>query len=92
MLDICGRILRGKNCFIFGEATWNLHPILPMQQLKAGATQIALITGKKIIPTIMEYVEVPNVCKKVKAYCIFWKAYNSYSGRWTFSSDRSGSG
>lgn len=49
-----------------GEATWNLHPLLPMQKIKAGAVQVSLITGKPIVPVIMEYVEVPEKCKKEK--------------------------
>ena len=66
LLDICSKMLRGKDGIIFGEATWNLHPTLLMHRLKAGVTQIALITGKPIVPVIFEYVEVPTCCKKEK--------------------------
>lgn len=64
ILDYCTRILHGDNGFIFGEATWNLHPIKPMQNVKAGVTEVALITGKRIVPTIFEYIEVDGLCKK----------------------------
>ena len=64
ILDFCTKILDGKNGFVFGEGTWNLHPILPMQRLRAGATEVALITEKVIVPTIFEYVEVTGECKK----------------------------
>jgi len=64
ILDYCSRILHGDNGFVFGEATWNLHPTKPMQNVKAGVTEIALITGKRIVPTIFEYVEVDGLCKK----------------------------
>ena len=30
ILDFCSKILSGKNGFVFGEATWNLHPVKPM--------------------------------------------------------------
>ena len=66
MLDFCCKVIRGKNGFIFGEATWNLHPIKPMQDIKAGVTEAALIADKVIIPTIFEYVEVNRICKKEK--------------------------
>jgi 1-acyl-sn-glycerol-3-phosphate acyltransferase len=64
VLDLCRKIIGKKNGFIFGEATWNLHPFRTMQPIKAGAVEIALITKKNIIPTIFEYVEVPHKCKK----------------------------
>lgn len=66
ILDFCSKIINGNNGFILGEATWNLHPILPMQKVKAGVVQTALITGKPIVPVIMEYIEVPRACKKEK--------------------------
>lgn len=66
ILDFGSKILNGNNGFIMGESTWNLHPILPMQKVKAGAVQVSLITGKPIVPVIFEYVEVPGLCKKEK--------------------------
>jgi 1-acyl-sn-glycerol-3-phosphate acyltransferase len=47
---------------IFGEATWNLHPFKPMQQIKIGSANIAAITEVPIIPTIFEYCEIPELC------------------------------
>ena len=67
------KILEGNDCVIFGEATWNLHPYLPMQNLKLGFSKIASITEVPIIPTIMEYIEIPDLCKKesdLYRYCI----------------------
>lgn len=66
ILKFCSKILNGNDGFILGEATWNLHPFLPMQKVKAGVVQTSLITGKPIIPVIIEYVEVPKFCKKEK--------------------------
>ena len=64
ILNFCSRILEGADGIIFGESTWNLHPILPMQKLKAGVAHISLITGKPVLPMIMEYIEVPEICKR----------------------------
>ena len=66
ILDFCSKILNGNNGFVMGEATWNLHPLLPMQKVKAGVVQASLITGKPIVPVIFEYVEIPKLCKKEK--------------------------
>lgn len=66
ILDYCSKILSGKNGFVFGEATWNLHPYKPMQDVKAGIAEIAMITGKAVVPTIFEYVEVDHTCNKEK--------------------------
>lgn len=65
-LKFCSKLLNGTNGIMLGEATWNLHPIWPMQKVKAGMVQVALITGKPIVPMIIEYVEVPRICKKEK--------------------------
>ena len=67
VLDLCSRMLNGTNGFIFGEATWNMHPYKPMQNLHAGVTEISLITGKPIVPVIFEYVESDGICKKETA-------------------------
>ena len=65
ILNFCGKILReSKDGIIFGEGTWNLHPIRPMLAMKAGAIQVSFITGKPIVPVIFEYVEVPKECRK----------------------------
>lgn len=61
---MCNGLINGISALIFAESTWNLHPINAMLPLKAGAVETALITGKKIIPTIFEYVEVNHECRK----------------------------
>lgn len=62
--DLSSKIIAGKSGVIFGESTWNLHPIKPMQNLKIGGAKIAAITGAVIIPTIMEYIEIPDLFNK----------------------------
>ena len=64
LLEFSRKIMDGKDGVIFSEGTWNLHPTKLMQPIKAGGTQVALITGKVMIPTIFEYFEVPMECKK----------------------------
>lgn len=66
IIKFCSKIINGNDGFILGEATWNLHPLLLMQKVKAGVVQTSLITGKPIVPVIIEYVEVPKLCKKEK--------------------------
>lgn len=57
-------LIEGMPGVIFGEGTWNLHPYKPMQQIKIGASNIAAISEVPIIPTIFEYIEVPQICSK----------------------------
>lgn len=64
LLEFSKKILNGLDGVIFSEGTWNLHPSKLMQPIKAGGTQVSLITGKVMIPTIFEYFEVPYECKK----------------------------
>lgn len=64
VLDMSSKILSGKSGAIFGEATWNLHPINPMHSIKVGAPRIALISDSVIVPMIMEYVENPSIYDK----------------------------
>lgn len=63
-LSLCKVLLNGISTIIFAESTWNLHPTKSMLPIKAGPVEIALITGKKIVPTIFEYIEVDHECKK----------------------------
>lgn len=42
---------------IFGESTWNIHPTLPMHNIRNGAAKISLISEVPIIPVIFEYIE-----------------------------------
>ena len=86
MLDFCSKVISGKNGFIFGEATWNLHPVKPMQNIKAGVTEAALITDAVIIPTIFEYVEVDWLCKKEKE--LYTKCVVSFGRPYSVSTDK----
>lgn len=62
--SLCNSLLNGISVIIYAESTWNLHPINAMLPIKAGPVEIALITGKKIVPTIFEYIEVEQECRK----------------------------
>lgn len=62
--EFCRRIQTGENGLLFPESTWNLHPTLPMHKLYAGFLRAALRTNTPVIPVIMEYIEVPELCKK----------------------------
>ena len=63
---LASKLMQGKSGVIFAEGTWNLHPYKPMQQIKIGAAYISAISQTKIIPTIFEYVEVPDLVDKEK--------------------------
>ena len=60
VLELSKKIIDGNDGVIFGEGTWNLHPILPMHIIQNGASKISSIAQVPIIPTIMEYIEVDN--------------------------------
>ena len=60
------KILEGNDGVIFGESTWNLHPIMPMHNIKLGASKISAITQVPIIPTIFEYIEINDLVDKEK--------------------------
>jgi len=64
MFEFSKKIIDGKDGVIFSEGTWNLHPIKPMLNIKAGGTQTALISNRVVVPTIFEYVEVPDLVNK----------------------------
>ena len=51
---------------IFGESTWNIHPYRAIHPIKPGGVKIAAIAQVPIIPTIIEYVEVPYCCNREK--------------------------
>ena len=57
VLELSNKILNGKDGVIFGEGTWNLHPVIPMHNIHKGISTVAAITQVPIIPTIFEYVE-----------------------------------
>ncbi len=60
ILHASATVLSGKNLVVFGESTWNLHPVKVMQDIKKGSSMISAITKFPIIPTILEYIEVSN--------------------------------
>lgn len=60
------KILEGNDGVIFGESTWNLHPVLPMHNIKQGASKISAITQVPIVPTIFEYIEENDFVDKEK--------------------------
>lgn len=63
LVDFAGKVAHGDTGVIFGEGTWNLHPYWEMLPMKIGAVKVAAITGKPIIPTIMEYKENLGIIK-----------------------------
>ncbi len=64
LMSFSKKMIEGEDGIIFSEGTWNLHPVKPMQNIKVGGTQSAIIADKMIIPTIFEYVEIPDVVDK----------------------------
>lgn len=64
ILKMSKKLLQGKSCLIFSEATWNIHPKKAMHDIKIGAVLTSAITDKPIVPVIFEYVEVPHMCNK----------------------------
>ncbi len=62
--ELSNKVLNDCIGVVFSEGTWNLHPIKPMQNIRIGAAKIAAITQKPVLPTIMEYIEVPTLCEK----------------------------
>lgn len=83
LLTFCSKILGSDGIpgVMHGEATWNIHPIRMMQDLKIGGVLAAAITEKPIIPTIYEYVEVPEVLdseSKLYSKCIIKFLYPFY--------------
>ena len=66
LMTFTQKIVEGEDGIIFGEGTWNLHPTKPMQGIRTGGVQSAIISKKVIIPTIFEYVEVKDIVDKEK--------------------------
>lgn len=63
VLALSKKILSGNDGVIFGESTWNLHPILPMHNIRKGVATISAITQVPIIPTIFEYIEEDGILR-----------------------------
>ncbi len=66
LMQFSQKVTEGEDGIIFGEATWNLHPYRVMQGIKTGGVQAAVIAKTVVIPTIFEYVEVPELVDKEK--------------------------
>ncbi len=66
IMNFSGNIINGFPGWIFGESTWNLHPIKAMQPIKIGATLVGAITDVYLVPVTFEYVEVPHLCTSEK--------------------------
>ena len=69
MCDLANKIINSDTGVVFGESTWNLHPVKPMQNLKIGAAIISAISKKPVVPTIIEYIEQPGfISRESKLY------------------------
>ncbi len=68
ILKLCSKMMStdGVPGWMYGEATWNMHPYRLMQNLRTGAMMMGAITGYPIIPTIIEYVEVDGPAEREK--------------------------
>ena len=63
ILRLSNKILNRNDGVIFGEGTWNIHPILSMHNIRKGVSVISAITQVPIIPTIVEYIENDGIIK-----------------------------
>ena len=52
VLEMASKLIHGDTCVIFGESVWNLHPMLPMLNLKTGGAKMAAISQKPIMDKI----------------------------------------
>ncbi len=77
LIDFSSKIIMGDTGVVFPEATWCLHPLLATLNHWPGAVRIAAITGKPIILTDFEYVEVPHVVKEEKDLYEYCQVYFS---------------
>lgn len=72
-LTFASRLSNGEPGALFGEGTWNIHPYRAMQPIKIGGAKIAAIADVPVVPTIIEYLEVPDICdseKDIYSKCI----------------------
>lgn len=60
---LSNKILAGNDGVIFGEGTWNIHPTMPMHNIRKGVSVISAITQAPIVPTIVEYIEKDELVK-----------------------------
>lgn len=57
VLELSSKLLNGNDGLIFGEGTWNLHPVKTMHNIQNGAAKVSNIAQVPIIPVIFEYIE-----------------------------------
>lgn len=55
------KVLQKRNVVIFPEGTWCVHPAKLLLPFHMGVIKIAKITGKPIIPIVMEYIETDKI-------------------------------
>lgn len=63
-MEMLHRLICGQYIVIYPESTWNLHPTRPMQGVKRGAIFLGAASNQPVIPTIMEYIEIPELFTK----------------------------
>lgn len=66
LLEFSAKAMKGFASVILPEGTWNCHPVLKMLNLWPGVIKAAMISGKPIVPMIMEYIEVPELIESEK--------------------------
>lgn len=64
VLRMSRKVVEGIDGVVFGESTWNLHPTLPMHNIRQGISKISAITQVPIIPVIFEYIENEGIISK----------------------------
>lgn len=55
------KVLQKRNVVIFPEGTWCVHPAKLLLPFHMGVIKIAKITGKPIIPIVIEYIETDKI-------------------------------
>ena len=66
IMELLYRLLNNQFIVIFPESTWNLHPTRPMQGVQRGTAFLGAASEQPVIPTIMEYIEIPALFTKEK--------------------------
>lgn len=55
------KLIDGYDGLIFGESTWNIHPTLPMHNIRNGSAKISLVAQVPVVPVIFEYIETNDM-------------------------------
>ncbi len=61
LFSMANRLENGESVWMFLESTWNLRPDIAMLMIKIGAIILSYITGRKIVPVDLEYVESKKI-------------------------------